>query len=50
MITVVSALATATNNFEDYSVGSIAGIVVQSLEAGLGTELGGALASLIAGP
>ncbi|KAF3770595.1 hypothetical protein M406DRAFT_326041 [Cryphonectria parasitica EP155] len=49
LITVVLALANLTNDLGNV-VGGIAGVVVQTLQAAMGTEIGGILASLVSVP
>lgn len=47
LITIAKSLGVATDNYADTTVASLSGIVVQSLQAGLGTDIGSALATFI---
>lgn len=50
LITVAKSLGVATDKYAGTTVASLGGIVVQSLQAGLGDAVGSALASFVSPP
>lgn len=50
LITVAKSLGAATEKYQGSTIASLSGVVVQNLQAGLGTDVGSALATFISPP